>query len=509
MELEFKDIKYDYGKFKVNTNKLYTKQELDTLLNDRYTKDQTYSKTELNNLIAAPNENHVTVPTYASLPATGSANTVYRVSNYNGSTSQVDASVYSEYAWEGNDYVLLRISDSTSEVFDISVYKNNTAFANLSEALGIDGVNVPVEARQPGMSIKFIQSPNNKYVQHRYIGTEIIGTPNPFLDTDNWQGVDDEPIENSQNLVKSGGVHTAIQKVLQEVEDNSFFVCDENGNVVFTIDDNGISKCVQSQNKQSNDIVVHKDLEFSSFQQNITVNYYWDEDTSTRYSIVRIYKNRTDGGIQIPLLDCIAPQGNPQYSAKELAIAKGYHFVMNCAIFSIDSHGEPDGVLIVNGQIINNSIPIEDGDIYILTIDANGDLGFAAPATDANTLLQNGIVSAFCGFAPLVVDYLETPHPESYAGDGDHYNTPAMRQVIGQYENGDYAVITCEGRDNENSVGWTIPETAQICIKHGLKFAYNCDGGRSTQTVIGKKQINKDYGRKVGTYICFSGTNSY
>ena len=173
MEFEFKDIKYDYGKFKVNTNKLYTKQELDTFLNDRYTKDQTYSKTELNNLITTPNVSYVTVPTYASLPSTGSANTIYRVSNYNGSTSQVDASVYSEYAWDGNDYVFLRISDSTSEVFDISVYKNNTAFANLSEALGNNGVNVPVEARQPGMSVKFIQSSDNNYMHYNLLANEF------------------------------------------------------------------------------------------------------------------------------------------------------------------------------------------------------------------------------------------------------------------------------------------------------------------------------------------------
>ena len=178
MEISIKDIKYDYGKFKVNTNKLYTKQELDTFLNDRYTKDQTYSKTELNNLITTPNVSHVTVPTYASLPSTGSANTIYRVSNYNGSTSQMDASVYSEYAWDGNDYVFLRISDSTSEVFDISVYKNNTAFANLSEALGNNGVNVPVEARQPGMSIKFIQSSCKKLNTYKLLkGGAIYAAP--------------------------------------------------------------------------------------------------------------------------------------------------------------------------------------------------------------------------------------------------------------------------------------------------------------------------------------------
>ena len=479
--------------------------------------------------------------------------------------------------------------------YDITAAKEKS-YNSLLEALQ----DVPVSNKRGGMSLRFLNSVTGKYEQWQYLLSSTSSSN--FMNTSNWRGLDDKPTENSQNLVKSGGVrsaiqastevalaaldtianaddfptedsqelvrsggvHAAIAAVMKEVDDNSFFVCDKNGNVVFTIDsngiskcvrssnkgpndvvvhadlegidfdsslqdvnddsffvcdengnvvfmidDNGISKCVQSQNKGSNDVVVHKDLGLSSFQQNITVDYYWDKDTSTRYSIVRIYKHRVDGGVQIPLLDCIAPQGNPQYSAKELAIAKGCHFVMNCAIFNINSHGEPEGVLIVNRQIINNAPTARHGDVYILTIDANGDLGAAAPNTDANALIQNGIVSACCGFSPLVVDYLETPHPESYVKDGNHYNASQMRQVIGQCENGDYAVITCEGRGNENSVGWTVPETAQICIKHGLKFAYDCDGGRSTQTIIGKKQINKDYGRKVGTYIYFNGTNSY
>ena len=187
MELELKDIKYDYGKFKVNTNKLYTKQELDAFLNDRYTKDQTYSKTELNNIIAA---------------------------------------------------------SGISGAFDISVSKNNTAFATLSEALGTDGVNVPVEARQPGMSIKFIQSSDNKYVQYRYMGTAITGTPNPFLDTDNWQGVDDEPTEDSQNLVKSGGVYSAIQASMQDlhielITESGMYFVDEDVNIGAYLDENG------------------------------------------------------------------------------------------------------------------------------------------------------------------------------------------------------------------------------------------------------------------------------
>lgn len=56
---------------------------------------------EMRGLVDTPHQEYVTVDAYASLPATGSKDTIYRVSNYNGSTSQVDASVYSEYAWNG------------------------------------------------------------------------------------------------------------------------------------------------------------------------------------------------------------------------------------------------------------------------------------------------------------------------------------------------------------------------------------------------------------------------
>jgi hypothetical protein len=93
-----------------------------------------------------------------------------------------------------------------------------------------------------------------------------------------------------------------------------------------------------------------------------------------------------------------------------------------------------------------------------------------------------------------------------------HYTSNAQRQIIGQWGCGDYAIITCEGRSNHNSDGWTIAEAQQICIKHGLKFAYNLDGGGSTETMLGKKHINTIYenetGRCVPTFIVFNGKNT-
>ena len=195
---EIRDLQKDKTQETIN-------QETDAALDDRYTKKETYNKTELNQMITTPNVQYVSVAEFASLPATGSADTIYRVANYDGSTRQVDASVYSEYAWNGSQYIFLCVKSQIGEVFDISVYNNNAKYADLAAALN-GGANIPQSLQKGGMSIKFIQSSDNTYVQYRYMGTETTGSPNPFLNVANWQGVDDEPTANSDNLVKSGGV---------------------------------------------------------------------------------------------------------------------------------------------------------------------------------------------------------------------------------------------------------------------------------------------------------------
>ena len=86
----------------------------------------TYTKTEVNNLITSPDSNVVIVST---LPQTGTANTIYRVP---GTDS------YKEYGWDGSKFVLLATKNT---------------------------------------------------------------------------GIDDEPVEDSQNFVRSGGVYEAIDKV--------------------------------------------------------------------------------------------------------------------------------------------------------------------------------------------------------------------------------------------------------------------------------------------------------
>ena len=176
-------------------------------ITDAYTKSETYTKTEVNGLVDTPHQEYVTVDAYANLPETGSKDTIYRVSNYNGSTSQVDASVYSEYAWNGSQYIFLCVKSQIGEVFDISVYNNNAKYVDLASALGTNGANVPEPLRKGGMSVKFVHSSDNKYIQARCIAQNFT------TDITQWQEMDVAPTFNSQNFAESGGVWNQFQSV--------------------------------------------------------------------------------------------------------------------------------------------------------------------------------------------------------------------------------------------------------------------------------------------------------
>ena len=93
--------------------------------------------------------------------------------------------------------------------FDISSYHATDGvlakYADLTEALGTGGANIPDDLRKGGMSVKFVQSSDNKYVQYRLMSYTFNTT------VANWQGVDDEAIAGSNNLVKSDGVYNVTE----------------------------------------------------------------------------------------------------------------------------------------------------------------------------------------------------------------------------------------------------------------------------------------------------------
>jgi len=163
--------------------------ETDAALDDRYTKEQTYSKSELNNLITTPNQQYVNVTANSQttavtdvLPATGEADTTYRVGNWDG--TQYNDSVFSEYAWNGSAYIKLSTKSQVGEVYDISANHADTKYADLAAALN-GGANIPQSLQKGGMSVKYVCSYDNKYVQYRLTKDTWSTT------VSDWQGIDD------------------------------------------------------------------------------------------------------------------------------------------------------------------------------------------------------------------------------------------------------------------------------------------------------------------------------
>lgn len=108
-------------------------------------------------------------------------------------------------------------------IYDVSSRNGGAVFESLQVLLSSSNLStlIPTSVRHGGMSIRFIQGPDNKYVLYRLINKDWS------INTNDWQeigsaefstgekvnevGIDNIPTENSNNLLKSGGVFTAIQ----------------------------------------------------------------------------------------------------------------------------------------------------------------------------------------------------------------------------------------------------------------------------------------------------------
>ena len=89
-------------------------------------------------------------------------------------------------------------------IYDVTENNDGATFSSLSALLSDENLStlIPISVRCGGMTIRFINSSDNKYVQYRYMETVTTDNHNLFLDEDNWQGVD-KPIDDVQNSINS------------------------------------------------------------------------------------------------------------------------------------------------------------------------------------------------------------------------------------------------------------------------------------------------------------------
>ena len=128
-------------------------------------------------------------------------------------------------------------------VYDVTSRNHGATFASLSDILNNENLDtlIPTSWRKGGMSIKFVKTSDNKYVQYRYM-------------------LQYQNIGGSENLVESGGVFQAIEesKIVDKGldGDSSLSIIDEEDNCIAQFKDGHIkTKEFDSRESASKDYV--------------------------------------------------------------------------------------------------------------------------------------------------------------------------------------------------------------------------------------------------------------
>ena len=235
------------------------------------------------------------------------------------------------------------------------------------------------------------------------------------------------------------------------------------------------------------------------------------------YCLLRIPKYTLDGKRFKPKVAVTSVDGSvdgAKASALTFAKRNVYPVTINAGLFHTTTM-MPQGQTIIDGVSVTNSPMTDDmgtaisgAECYPLCMDAEGNL--SAPysrSVDTAEMIADGVRYAVTAWGKFIEDFAPTDasvfqeivHPDAY-----------IRQVIGQYDNGDYCICTVDKARlgiAANDGGMTYATLTELLVSKGVKFAYSLDGGGSCETVLGQRQINPIYegtsGRAVPTVIYF------
>ena len=116
-------------------------------------------------------------------------------------------------------------------VYDISARHSGATYANLAAALGTNGANIPQSLRKGGMSVKFVQSSDNSYIQYRCKTQSFSANPEDwavsnegvYIENPEYLGifVDKENrivqnIEKDGNILFGAGVPRQIAELIKD-----------------------------------------------------------------------------------------------------------------------------------------------------------------------------------------------------------------------------------------------------------------------------------------------------
>lgn len=205
----------------------------------------------------------------------------------------------------------------------------------------------------------------------------------------------------------------------------------------------------------------------------------------------------------------------PLETAREFSFRKNATAVINASPFFTSEtppyNNRIRGLLIHDGVVIQDTRSIDDDFYrmcYILGIKDDNTLKFYAPFTPAQDLIDDGVIDTITGFTPIM------QNGQSLKDDllaNNHWDTPYAKSFIGQNTTTkDFYLLACNGKGTTEDLGLTNDEVIEIFQNIGVDFAYQLDGGGSTQLIYRMQMLNNkidDVGfteRKVCDFIYFT-----
>lgn len=426
-------------------------------------------------------------------------------------TSDEITNIYNDieirYTFRSADYYDLEDvkSDVNNELFE-----NEIVSSSEFEYGGISG-NTPSATVTNRIRLKdFIKLNNNDKIvfnKDRKILWYGVSVSNP---DGTWTKVDYGWLKDKEFIVPQDSL---VKFIIRYADNRDIIESDFNA-----VTDNAFTIVRTLKNKvESNTIKLAAKEEITDKKDAInSISVEYGRLNGASYVFVRIPKTTNTGKILSPKLALTSSDGSLSGTKKStLRYAKDNDtiFSVNAGLFNM-STVEPVGQLIIDGvSIINtpmtsdNGVPISPDECYPLAIDGNGDLTTYPHNADTANMIADGVKYAVTGWGKLVDNFEITT--ADIGNEIVHKSYPYIRQSIGQYQNGDYCVLTVDMTRGPvtNEAGLYYKDLAQIFVDKGVKFAYSFDGGASSSTVLGKRQLNPIYegleGRAVPTVITF------
>lgn len=227
--------------------------------------------------------------------------------------------------------------------------------------------------------------------------------------------------------------------------------------------------------------VIQTENSYQSANINLTVTRYETmlEDYPDVYFVADIYVRN------IEYLRTVFAKDNYGKSINEDVLSMSQRTNALVAINSDYYSFRTTGAVIRNGVMYRGGI---SPDMEVAILFRDGTMRAYKNEADLNMdqVMAEGAWQGFC-FGPSLLDGSGNLLP-SY--ESVNHNP---RTILGMVEPGHYLFIVIDGRQGGYSEGMTYRESAELCQQLGCTFAFNLDGGKTSQMTFMGQMANQPY----------------